>query len=116
MDYHTVDTPIILKTYELYKTFYRYLELFPKKDKYLLGAKCEGHILEILEILLEANYLPKDKKLPLIQRANNKFEVLKILIRLIRELDIIDQKKYIVLQTIIQDIGKMFGGWLRSLQ
>lgn len=48
--------------------------------------------------------------------ANNKFETLKIFIRLLRELNILDQKKYIVLQTHIQEIGKMFGGWLRSLK
>ena len=91
------------------------MELFPKKDKYVLGAKCEEYISTILEILLEANYLPKVEKLPFIKKTNNKFEILKIFIRLLKDLDIIDQKKYLTLQTIIQEIGKMFGGWLKSL-
>lgn len=109
------DTPIILKTYELYKLFYRYLELFPKKDKFILGAKCETQITDILQILLEASYLPKNEKLSLIKQANKKFELLKLLIRMLRELTIIDQKKYIALQTMVYEIGKMFGGWIRSL-
>lgn len=46
---------------------------------------------------------------------NNKFETLKIFIRLLRELNIIDQKKYLVLQTLIQEISRMFGGWIKSL-
>ena len=112
---YEVNTPIILKTYEFYKIFYQYLELFPKKDKYALGAKCEEYISAILEILLEANYLPKEEKLLLIMKANNKFEVLKIFIRMLKDLNIIDQKKYIFLQTAVQEIGRMFGGWLKSL-
>jgi hypothetical protein len=68
-----------------------------------------------LETLLEAGFLPKEEKLSLIKKANNKFEILKVFIRLLRELNIIDQKKYIVLQALIQEIGKMFGGWIKYL-
>ncbi len=95
--------------------YYGFAELFPKKDKYTIGSTCERYIVEILEILLQAGYLPKEEKLTLIKKANNKFDTLKVFIRLLRELNIIDQKKYLALQTIIQEIGKMFGGWMKSL-
>lgn len=109
------EVPILKKTIELYKTYYNFLELFPKKDKYALGAKCEEYIIAVLELLLETSYLPKEAKRPILLAANNKFETLKIFIRVLRELKIIDQKKYLALQTIIQEIGRMFGGWMRSL-
>ncbi|MFH1947070.1 MAG: four helix bundle protein [Candidatus Magasanikbacteria bacterium] len=109
------EIPIITKTIQLYKMYYKYLELFPKKDKYAMGAVCERYIIEILEILLRAGYVPKPEKPLLIKTASNKFDMLKIFIRLLRELDIIDQKKYLALQTVIQEIGKMFGGWIKSL-
>lgn len=109
------DIPILKKTIDLYKTYYGYAELFPKKDKYALGATCERYLIEIIELLLEASYLPKETKRPLLLKASNKFETLKIFIRLLQELKIIDQKKYIVLQTAIQEIGRMFGGWLKTL-
>ena len=100
----------------MYKTYYGYLELFPKKDKYALGATCERYLIQIIELLLETSYLPKEKKWASLATANNKFEALKIFFRLLRELNILDQKKYIILQTTIQEIGKMFGGWMRSLK
>lgn len=118
MNYHkdTInDTPIILRTYELYKTFYGYLELFPKKDKYILGAKIETHLLDILELLILASSCIKDKKLPCIQQASVKFDTLKILIRLAKDIKALDDKKYIELQKYLQEIGKMLGGWQRSL-
>ena len=101
--------------YELYKTFYNYSALFPKKDKHALGAKCEMYIIATLELILEAGSAPRGVKLPLLQRANTKFDTLKIFIRLIKDLDIIDNKKYLELQKQIQEIGRMLGGWQRSL-
>ncbi|MDD2807490.1 MAG: diversity-generating retroelement protein Avd [Patescibacteria group bacterium] len=110
-----MDTPLILKTYELYKLFYEYLALFPKKDKYTLGAKCELYILATMESLIAASNSSKDKKLALIQQANLKFDTLKILIRLAKDVKALDTKKYIALQERIHEIGKMLGGWQRSL-
>ncbi|KKP59544.1 MAG: hypothetical protein UR53_C0001G0044 [Candidatus Magasanikbacteria bacterium GW2011_GWC2_34_16] len=107
--------PILKRTIDLYKIYYNFAELFPKKDKYTIGATCEKYIVEIIEILLQAGYLPKEEKLPFIKKASDKFDILKVFIRLLRELNIIDQKKYLALQTIIQEIGRMFGGWMKSL-
>ena len=90
-------------------------KLIPKKDKYALGAKCEQYIISVLELLLETSYLPKDAKRATLLKANNKFETLKVLIRLLKDLKIIDAKKYIVLQTFIQEIGRMLGGWMKTL-
>ncbi len=98
----------------MYKTYYGYLELFPKKDKHALGAKCEHYIIAVLELLLETSYLPKIEKRPLLLKANNKFETLKVFIRLLKELKIIDLKKYTVLQSAIQEIGRMLGGWIKN--
>lgn len=101
--------------YELYKTFYGYTVLFPKKDKYTLGAKCEMYIIATLELLLEASCTSRDKKLILIKKANTKFDALKLFIRLLKDLNILDNKKYLELQKQIQEIGRMLGGWQRSL-
>ena len=109
------DAPIVKKTMELYRLYYGYVELFPKKDKYHLGAACERYLLQTLELLLEASYLPVTQKRVRILSANTKFETLKVLIRLLKELKVLDQKKYLALQSLIQEIGKMLGGWIRSL-
>ena len=94
---YTTDIPIIKRLYELYKAFYSYSVLFPKKDKYTLGAKCEQYILSTLELLLEAWAASRTEKLVLIKRANVKFDALKLFIRLLKDLDIIDSKKYLKL-------------------
>ncbi|KKQ41146.1 MAG: hypothetical protein US58_C0005G0071 [Candidatus Magasanikbacteria bacterium GW2011_GWA2_37_8] len=86
---------------------------FPASAKNDLNSMWEG--VPILKRTIEAGYLPKEEKLPFIKKASDKFDILKVFIRLLRELNIIDQKKYLALQTIIQEIGRMFGGWMKSL-
>ncbi len=107
--------PILKKTIDLYKTYYGYLELFPKKDRPALGATCERLLIEALELLLATSFLPKDTKRSKLIEANNKFETLKVFVRLLKDLRIIDHDKYLHLETMMQEIGRMFGGWMRSL-
>ena len=110
------EIPIIRKVCELYKLYYGYLELFPKKDKYALGSKCELYIIAVLELLLSAGSLPKESKGDAIHQASVKFDTLKVLLRMARELGLLDNKKYLALQACIQEIGRMLGGWQRSLK
>lgn len=109
------EIPIMHKMSELYKVFYDYLALFPKKDKYALGNRCEQYIIATLELLLAAGSAPKEAKGALIQQANVKFDALKLFLRIAQELKLLDNKKYLILQTHIQEIGRMLGGWQRSL-
>lgn len=109
------EIPILAKFILMYKTFYRHLELFPKKDKYTLGSKCETLMITVLELLLTASRAERANKKNLISQASVKFDALKIFLRLAWELKILDDKKYAELQTHLQEIGKMIGGWLKSL-
>lgn len=68
-----------------------------------------------LELVLAAGSAPKNEKLNLIRQASIKFDMLKFFIRVARELDVLDLKKYLELQKHLQEIGLMLGGWQRSL-
>ncbi|MFA6146385.1 MAG: diversity-generating retroelement protein Avd [Patescibacteria group bacterium] len=101
------------KTYELYKLLYQNLKSFPKKDKYTLGQKIDNTALEILEAITLAG-ISSQNKLNLLEKASQKLDLLKILIRLADDLKILDNKKYLEIQQKIQEIGKMLGGWIKS--
>lgn len=91
------------------------MELFPKKDRYALGRRCEDAILDFLELIMLAASSVKSNKLVILQKANARFDVLKLLIRMLKDIKVIDNKKYVRLQEAIQEIGKMLGGWIKSL-
>lgn len=109
-----LDIPIFTKTYELYKTYYSFLATFPKKDRYTLGQKCELLLLDLLEGIILASSLSKEEKLPILKTASLKLDVLKVLFRLGKDIKITDSKKYLILESFLQEIGKMLGGWIKT--
>ncbi len=116
---HTLPTinteiPIFTKLYEFYKLLYQYLKLFPKKDRYTLGQKIDLTTLEIMELIIAAGYLPREQKLPILQKASIKLELLKVLVRLSHDLKCMDNNKYQQASLQIIEIGKMLGGWIKT--
>ncbi|MBU2634967.1 four helix bundle protein [Patescibacteria group bacterium] len=101
--------------YELYKTFHKYNNKFPKIEKYNLGHKIECLILEMTELTFKALYAPKNEKLKTVKNLSNKNDLLRLLIRLCYDLELIDQKKYLKIQKVLQKTGEMIGGWLKHL-
>lgn len=110
------EAPILKHTIDLYKQFYEYSKSFPKKDQYMLGRRCEDYILHFMELILIAVGSPKEQKLKTLENANAKFDVIKMFFRIAREFKIIDNKKYLTIEAQAQEIGKMLGGWMRSLR
>jgi len=55
----------------------------------------------------------RDKTLAL-QRISIKLDLLKVLLRLSKDSQAINNKRYLELELILQEIGKMLGGWIRS--
>jgi len=92
------------------------LEVFPKRQKFSIGQKCENIIIEILESIIIASQVPKTSKLLYLEKASIKLNILKIFFRLLKEFRIVDIKKYINLETYCQEIGKMLGGWIKSIK
>lgn len=107
---------IIQKTYDFYRDLQIVIEKMPKKDKYSIGQKIQETTLNLIELLISAGYSSKEKKLFYLDQAAIKLELLKILIRLAEEIKSIPIKKYIILEGKLQEIGKMLGGWLRSIK
>src|ERR1035437_2417453 len=116
VDFHASwqDTPIFVKTYELYKNFYTNLSSFPKKDRYTLGQKCETVLLDLLETIIMASNLSKQEKLPVLRKASLKIDLLRVFFKLGKDLKIIENKKYVELENSVSEIGKMVGGWIKT--
>lgn len=81
-----------------------------------MGQTIESNTLKMLEEILLAGSSSIDsslKKNKLIL-ASSKLDLLKLLIRLSYDIKAIDQKEYIASEEMLQEIGKMLGGWIRS--
>ena len=108
------DIPILKKSSELYKIFHTYRKLVPKAVRFTIYNSCEALLLEVIKCFLEAGYTNKGNKLDILERASVKLNTLRFLIRLMKEIKVFDLKKYTTLQEMIDEIGRMLGGWIRS--
>lgn len=110
------DIPLFQKLYDFYKLLYQYLKLFPKKDQHSLGQKIDRLTLTIFELTITAGMNSQDKKLPFIEKSIVSLDMLRILIRLSKDVQALDNKKYLQLIQLLQEIGRMLGGWRKSLK
>ena len=110
------EIPIIQKTYDFYRELYLVVEKMPKKDKYSLGERLQKTTLDLLELIITASFLERVTKSAYLEKSSIKLDLLKILIRLTHEIKAIDNKKYLLLEEKLQEIGKMLGGWIRSIK
>lgn len=108
-----LDVPFFHKTYELYKLLHSYHNQIPKMERYTLWQKIENTTLSLLEALIETTYRKGEERLQSLYILSNKLDLLKVLVRLARETKTIDNKKYIRIQEIVQEMGKMIGGWIK---
>jgi len=108
--------PIFKKTYELYQNIYSLRLSIPKQDRYTLWQKVENTNLNILEGLLQASSLYKQDKLLVLEKVSIQLNMFRIFIRLMKDSKIINGTKYLNLQQKIDEVGRMLGGWIRSLK
>ena len=108
-----VDVPIVHKINELYKELYRLGLKLPKRDRYGVHAKVESLCVEVLSAAIQAALVSKSEKVVYLKTLRRDVEVMKRLIRLCMELQIIETKTYWNLQQQLQEISKMAAGWLK---
>jgi hypothetical protein len=106
--------PIFKKAYDLYKNFHQIRSSISKQDRYTIFLRCENVILEIIEGILEASQLSKDKKLPILEKVSLKLNFLRVFIRLMKDVKSINLKNYATMEENVDEIGRMLGGWIKS--
>jgi hypothetical protein len=112
MTQESFDPPVVVKIYKIYLLFSPLLYHFPKLYRYSLGQTIEKNLLKMIEFIFEANALPKPLREPSLIRASAKCELLKILVRLSFELDLIGSTQYFQLIADLKEVNKMLCGWV----
>lgn len=110
------DIPIFKKAYDLYKTFHEYRKVVPKQDRFSIFERTETALLDVIESIMQASGESKKEKLPTLEQASFRLNMLRVFIRLMKDVKTIDGKKYLVLESAIDEMGRMLGGWIRSVK
>ncbi len=110
------DIPIFKKAYDLYRIFNDYHRLIPKKDRFTTFERAENTLLDVLTGIFKASTQSKQEKIGTLNDVSVKLNLLRVFIRLMKDTKALDNKKYTLIQSEIDEIGRMLGGWIRSLR
>ena len=103
--------PVLQKVKSSYLLWYSYYQALPKIQRYSLGQKIDNLFIEVIEAIATASFLSRQEKSPYVRRAIQKLDALKILLMVLWETKSLDNKKYGALSALLDEIGKMLGGW-----
>ncbi len=108
------DLKIIQKLYDMIKYGYNALAQYPKSEKFAIVADIKHCMHQVLERAIEAQ--KKYYKKTTLQDMDVELTKLKAFIRLSYDLGFIPHKKYEVWSKMAVEIGRMLGGWIKSVQ
>ena len=106
---------VIQKTYEIYKQLTVMNSTIARIHRYSLGERSLNCTLEMLEQLLKAKHAPKAQKVSFLLSANTQLEILRFQLRLYLDLKLINETKVFQTQALMREVGRMLGGWLKSI-
>jgi hypothetical protein len=88
---------------------------FPKSHRFTFGERMDNLVLDGIELCLEAIYAtPAGKRAPL-QKLNLRLEKLRVFWRIVCDKKWISLQQLAFVITKIDEIGRMVGGWIKSL-
>lgn len=115
-DNSPTEISIIHKAYDFYLALNKTIGTIPKKDRFTLGIKVEKLSLDLIINFYQANHHNNQKRLEILDKADLKLKVLKMLVRALHNLEAINNKRYLRLEARLKEIGRMLGGWIKDTQ
>ncbi|MEK7136796.1 MAG: four helix bundle protein [Patescibacteria group bacterium] len=87
-----------------------------KGARYTIGTRIESTFLNLLEQTYTAYFSAKEKKADALKECIFTLDVLKFLISVAWEGKLISHSQCEDLAVKLEEVGKMFGGWSKSLE
>lgn len=103
--------PVLTKVKSGYLTWHKFYQDIPKIHRYSLGQRIDTLFVEVIEAISAASFLSREEKQPYVRLGIKKLDTLRVLIMVLWETKSLDDKKYIALSLILDEAGKMLGGW-----
>lgn len=106
------ELPVIQKTYDLIKWYVPILNRLPRVHRFGLGERMVKTLYDLLEGLIQARYIQKNKLYKL-EVLNTNLDVLRYQTRLLFDFELLSIKRYEYAGRQLQGIGQELGGWIR---
>lgn len=104
--------PIVTKAYDFALWLLPRVQDFPRSSRFILGDRLIATMLDVLEGFVEASHR-RDKR-AVLEDVSAKLDRLRLLIRLSKDLKLVNLKRYEYAAGVLTELGAMLGGWLKQ--
>jgi len=108
------DLSVYKASYDLLLEIFKFTKSFAKDYKYTVGESLKNETLELITLIYRAN--SKKEKFDTLQTAREKIEVIRLFVRLMKDLHQISIKKFVLVNKQIENVSKQLTGWQKSLK
>lgn len=108
------EPPVFTRSYELALWTMRQSVRFPRIYRPSLGAALQERAIALLSHIAAAQF--GSRRSESLRAAAESVDVLRVLVRLGKDLELMDAKHYVAGSRTIDEIGRMIGGWRKQFQ
>ncbi len=105
------ESPIFTRTYDFLRWLLPATLKFPRQQRFVLAEAMQRKAFELQEALIEAGQGHAGRNA--LQQADSALAALRIYLRLARDLAILSDKSYEHGARLLEEIGRLLGGWLK---
>ena len=106
------ELPVYKACYDLLLEIFQFTKNFTREYKYTIGESLKKETTELLTKIFRAN-VRKDK-VQILQEAREHIEVVRLYVRIMKDLHQISNKKFVNINSRIENVSKQLTGWQRK--
>jgi hypothetical protein len=107
--------PIYKVAYDLSIEIFKRTDLFPREYKYTVGERLKNESLDLILQIYKANKSQKQKRLKHIAEARENVETIRLLLRLVKDLQVIGNKPFVFLNSKVEGVSVQLAGWQKYM-
>lgn len=108
------DMVILARTFDLLTWLLPHVEKFPKAQRYLVVQRLGNALLDFQESLFHANAQRDERRLARLRDADAQLTTLRLYVRLAFQWRWLSEGQYEHVSKLIEEIGRLLGGWLKQ--
>jgi len=85
-----------------------------RAHRFTIGDRLVNHSIDLVELLASAAYASPAQRGGLLERANQKLNGMRYVLRLARDLQLLSADSYGFGAEALEEVGRMLGGWRKS--
>ena len=105
--------PVYRASYDLLVELFRFTKDFSREYKFTLGESIKKETVEMITNIYRANSTFANRK-EKIQSARENIETIRLFLRLLKDLNQVDLKKFVSLNEKIESVSRQLAGWQKN--